>query len=84
MAKYGWRSLQNACRFHGLSVTPYLRYQKDSRYCLMRAPLVRLFLLKLGGIIRHVEFTAYLDLEVAERLQKWLGDKIAQIRELQK
>jgi hypothetical protein len=37
-----------------------------------------------GGIIRHVEFTAYLDIEVAERLQKWLGDKIAKVRELQK
>jgi hypothetical protein len=36
------------------------------------------------GVIRHVEFTAYLDLEVAERLQKWLGDRIAQIRETQK
>jgi hypothetical protein len=36
------------------------------------------------GIIRHVEFTAYLDLDVAERLQKWLGDRIAQIRDLQK
>lgn len=36
------------------------------------------------GIVRHVEFTAYLDLEVAENLQKWLGDAIAKIRELQK
>jgi hypothetical protein len=36
------------------------------------------------GIVRHVEFTAYLDLEVAENLQKWLGDTIAKIRELQK
>jgi hypothetical protein len=36
------------------------------------------------GIVRHVEFTAYLDLEAAERLQKWLGDNIAQIRELHK
>lgn len=36
------------------------------------------------GIVRHVEFTAYLDLDVAERLQKWLGDRIAQIRDLQK
>jgi hypothetical protein len=36
------------------------------------------------GIVRHVEFTAYLDLEVAERLQKWLGDRIVQIRDLQK
>ena len=36
------------------------------------------------GIVRHVEFTAYLDLEAAERLQKWLGDTIAKIREPQK
>jgi hypothetical protein len=36
------------------------------------------------GIVRHVEFTAYLDLDVAESLQKWLGDRIAQIRDLQK
>src|ERR1700730_16012555 len=34
------------------------------------------------GIVRHVEFTAYFDLDVAERLQEWLGDRIAQIRGL--
>lgn len=32
------------------------------------------------GIIRQVELSAYLDIEVAEKLQKWLGDRIAEYR----
>jgi hypothetical protein len=35
------------------------------------------------GIIRHVEFSAYLDLDVAERLHKWLGERITQIKAAQ-
>ena len=31
------------------------------------------------GIVRHVEVTSYLDVDVARRLQKWLGDRIAEI-----
>jgi hypothetical protein len=31
------------------------------------------------GIIRHVEFSAYLDLDVAKALHKWLGERIAQL-----
>lgn len=32
------------------------------------------------GVIRHIETTTYMDVEVAERLHKWLGDRIAEIR----
>jgi hypothetical protein len=34
------------------------------------------------GIIRHVELSAYLDVDTAERLQKWLGDRVAEVRAL--
>jgi hypothetical protein len=32
------------------------------------------------GVIRHVEFGAYLDVEAAERLRDWLNDCICQMR----
>ena len=32
------------------------------------------------GVIRHVEFSAYLDIEIAERMQQWLGEQIALVR----
>ena len=35
------------------------------------------------GVIRHVEFTTYLDVEIAERTHKWLGDQLDQIKKLQ-
>jgi hypothetical protein len=31
------------------------------------------------GIIRHVEFSTYMDLDVAQALHKWLGERIAQV-----
>jgi hypothetical protein len=33
------------------------------------------------GVIRHVEFTAYFDVEAAERLRDWLSNQINQLRE---
>lgn len=33
------------------------------------------------GVIRHVEFGVYLDVDVAERLHQWLGENVARIRE---
>jgi hypothetical protein len=32
-----------------------------------------------AGIVREVEFSAYLDLDTATRLQAWLGDRIAEL-----
>jgi hypothetical protein len=34
-----------------------------------------------SGIIRHVEFSTYFDLETAERLRDWLNTQIAQLSE---
>ena len=31
------------------------------------------------GVIRHVEMSAYLDIETAKRVHKWLGEQIAQL-----
>jgi len=31
------------------------------------------------GVIRHVEFSTYMTLEVAQALHKWLGERIAQL-----
>lgn len=31
------------------------------------------------GLVRHVEVTAYMDLEVAKALHRWLGQRIAQV-----
>lgn len=31
------------------------------------------------GVIRHVEVSAYLDIDAAKRLHKWLSDQISQI-----
>ena len=33
-----------------------------------------------SGVIRHVEFSSYLDLDVAIRLHTWLGERIAEMR----
>jgi hypothetical protein len=30
------------------------------------------------GVIRHIEFTTYLDLDVAKRIHSWLGKRIAE------
>ena len=30
------------------------------------------------GIVRHVEVSAYMNMEAAERIHKWLGDRIAE------
>ena len=30
-----------------------------------------------NGIIRHVEFTAYMSVETAKRIHKWLGENLA-------
>jgi hypothetical protein len=32
-----------------------------------------------AGVIRHVEVSAYLDIETAKRVHKWLGDQITQL-----
>jgi hypothetical protein len=32
------------------------------------------------GVVRHVEFGTYLDLDVAERLQNWLAERIAMVK----
>jgi len=32
------------------------------------------------GVIRHVELTAYMDLDVATRLHTWLGQRIAELQ----
>jgi hypothetical protein len=32
-----------------------------------------------AGVIRHVEMSAYLDIETAKRLHRWLGDQITQL-----
>lgn len=32
------------------------------------------------GVIRHVELTAYMDLDVATRLHAWLGQRIAELQ----
>jgi hypothetical protein len=34
-----------------------------------------------GGIIRHVEVTAYLDPEFAQRLHRWLGERLRELGE---
>ena len=34
-----------------------------------------------SGIVRHVEFSTYFDLETAERLRDWLNTQIAQLNE---
>jgi hypothetical protein len=31
------------------------------------------------GVIRHVEVSAYLDIETAKRVHKWLGEQITQL-----
>ena len=33
-----------------------------------------------SGVIRHVEFSSYLDLDVAIRLHAWLGERIAEVQ----
>jgi len=33
-----------------------------------------------NGVIRHVEFSTYLDIDAAERLRDWLNDRITQIK----
>ena len=33
------------------------------------------------GIVRHVEFSAYMDLDVATRLHTWLGQRLAELQE---
>jgi hypothetical protein len=32
------------------------------------------------GNVRHVELSAYVDLEVAEKLRTWLGERIADLK----
>jgi hypothetical protein len=36
------------------------------------------------GIIRHVELTTYMDLDVATRLHNWLGQRIAELQRAEK
>ena len=36
------------------------------------------------GIVRHVELSAYMDIEVAERLQKWLAERIGELKNITK
>ena len=36
------------------------------------------------GVIRNVEFSAYLDVETAERLAKWLSEQVALLKQEQK
>jgi hypothetical protein len=37
-----------------------------------------------SGVIRHVETTAYLDLDTARRIHAWLGDRILQLEKAEK
>lgn len=32
------------------------------------------------GIVRHIEFGTYLDIETAERIHKWLGDRLEEVK----